>query len=267
MNKIEDEIIELLSMKNYPKQLFYDGNLELLKQKKIAIVGSRKPTQYSRNLAHQLSHALSCAGVCVVSGGAMGIDAIAHLGAGSSNTIAVLPCGIDIKYPSVNKNLLTDIQKNGLLLSQFDEGFRSAPWSFVVRNELVVALGDVLIVAEADEGSGSMRSIEFALAQGKEIYVFPQRMGESNATNILLQEDKAKAIYDIEAFVASFTKDMELPNNPHANKVSHVKSSDFLEFCKTNPTYEEVLKKYPEKVFEAEFSGFIEIRNARVYLL
>ncbi|MFA6197382.1 MAG: DNA-processing protein DprA [Sulfurimonas sp.] len=263
MNKIEDEIVALRSMKKYPKQLFYDGNLELLKQKKIAIVGSRKPTQYSRNLAHQLSHALSCAGVCIVSGGAMGIDAIAHLGAGSSNTIAVLPCGIDIKYPSVNKNLLTDIQKNGLLLSQFDEGFRSAPWSFVVRNELVVALGDILVVAEADEGSGSLRSIEFALAQGKEIYVFAQRVGESSATNNLLKEGKAKAIYDIDAFVASFTQDIF----PHANKVPHPKSSDFLEFCKTNPTYEEALKKYPEKLFEAELSGFIEIKNARVYLI
>ena len=135
----------------------------------------------------------------------------------------------------------------------------------VVRNELVVALGDVLIVAEADEGSGSMRSIEFALAQGKEIYVFPQRMGESNATNILLQEGKAKAIYDIDAFVASFTQDMELSH--YANKVPHAKSNDFLEFCKMNPTYEEALKKYPEKVFEAELSGFIEIRNARVYLI
>lgn len=90
MHKIEEEIAELLSMKNYPKQLFYSGNLDLLQRKKISIIGSRKPTQYSKNLAHRLSHALSKSGICVVSGGAMGIDAICHLGAGSSNTIAVL---------------------------------------------------------------------------------------------------------------------------------------------------------------------------------
>jgi DNA processing protein len=261
MNKIAYKIAELFSMKSYPKQLFYSGNLDLLKKKKISIVGSRKPTQYSKNLAQKLSSALSKSSVCIVSGGAMGIDAISHLGAGSSNTIAVLPCGIDVKYPSVNKNLLTDIEKNGLLLSQVDIGFCAAPWSFVVRNELVVALGDVLVVAEADIGSGSMRSIEFALKMGKEIYVFPQRVGESSATNILLQEGKAKAIYDIDAFVASFTQNMDISPNPHA------KSSDFLEYCKTTPTYEEALGRYPDKIFEAELSGEIEIKNARVYLL
>ncbi len=258
---LEDSIPELLSMKSYPKQLFYNGNLSLLQHKKISIVGSRKPSQYSKNLTHQLSFALAQNGVCIVSGGAMGIDAMAHLGAGSTNTIAVLPCGIEVKYPSVNKNLLTEIQKNGLLLSQFDVDFRPASWSFVVRNELVVALGDVLVVAEADEGSGSMRSVEFAQKMGKEIFVLPQRVGESSATNKLLAEGRAKAIYDIDAFVASFC------GVAHANTFPHAKEDEFLEYCKSNPTYEEALKKYPEKLFEAELSGVLEIKNARVYLL
>lgn len=186
--------------------------------------------------------------------------------------MTVLPCGIDIKYPSVNKHLLTEIEKNALLLSQFDLGFGAAPWSFVVRNELVVALGDALVVAEAEEGSGSMRSIEFALKMGKEIYVFPQRLGESEATNNLLKEGKAKAIYDIDAFVASFC----ISEVPHASTISDTKSTlfaspikadDFLDYCKSNPTYEEALKKYPQRVFEADLSGLIAVRNARVYLL
>lgn len=257
MKKIENKISELSSMKSYPSQLFYDGNLELLKSKKVSIVGTRKPSQYSRLLTHQLSSSLSKVGVCVVSGGAMGIDAISHKGAGSSNTIAVLPCGVDIKYPAVNKNLLSDIQTNGLLLSQFDLGFRATPWSFVVRNELVVALGDVLVVAEAELGSGSMRSVEFALKMGKEIFVFPQRLGESSATNGLLQEGKAKAIYDIEEFVSRFG----------AVEISHAKSDEFLEYCKTNPTYEEAIKKYPDRVFEAELSGEIKIENGKVIVL
>ena len=266
MQNIQEQIPALLCMKNYPKQLFYEGNLELLKQKKISIVGSRKPTQYSRTLAQKLSLALSKAGVCVVSGGAMGIDAVCHIGAGSANTIAVLPCGIDIKYPSVNKNLLGEIHKNGLLLSQFDVGFHAAPWSFVVRNELVVALGDVLVVAEAEEGSGSMRSVEFALKMKKEIYVFPQRVGESTATNALLQEGKAKAIYDIDAFVAMFCEDLHKEKKTPFLASPHIQD-EFLEFCNTNPTYDEALKKYPTRVFEAELSGLIAINNSRVYLL
>jgi DNA processing protein len=256
MPLLQDIVPELAQMKSYPKEIYYDGNLELLKLKKISIVGSRKPSKYSKELTHKLSSALGKSGVCVVSGGAMGIDAVAHMGAGSFNTLSVLPCGIDIKYPAVNKNLLTDIQKNGLLLSQFGEGFRATPWSFVLRNELVVALGDVLVVSEAELGSGSMRSIEFALKMGKEIFVLPQRMDESTATNVLLKNYKAKAIYDIEEFVSQFS-----------GKELSVKRDDFLSYCDTNPTYDEALSKYPDRIFEAELGGDIEIRNGKVLLL
>jgi len=168
--------------------------------------------------------------------------------------ITVLPCGIDIKYPAVNKNLLNDIERDGLLLSQFEDGFKSRPWSFVTRNELVVALGDVLVVCEAELNSGSMRSVEFALEMGKEIFVLPQRLGESSATNELLNSNKAKAIYDIDKFVSRFSNEL----------VPDVKKDDFLEYCKTNPTYDEALRKFPSKVFEAELSGEIDIVNARI---
>ena len=92
---------------------------------------------------------------------------------------------------------------------------------------------------------------------GKEIFVFPHRLGESGATNELLKEGKAKAIYDINEFVSRFgTIDVE-----------EVKKDSFLDYCNTSPTYEEALKKYPEKVFEAELNGDIEIRNAKVFIL
>jgi DNA processing protein len=256
MKTLTEKIPELYAMKSYPKELFYEGNLALLKKTKISIVGSRKPSKYSRTLTHQLSFLLSKNGICVVSGAAMGIDAVAHLGAGSANTIAVLPCGIDVKYPVVNKNLLYDIQNNGLLLSQFPPSFKAAVWSFVVRNELVVAIGDVLVVAEAELSSGSMRSIEYALTMGKEIYAFPHRLGESNATNALAKEGKVKIIYDLEEFVARFA----------TTSIPHAKKDDFLEFCKTAPTYEEAVQKYPERVFVAELSGEIEIIKGSVFL-
>jgi DNA processing protein len=245
-------------MKNYPKQLSCDGNLELLNRIKISIVGSRKPTKYSREQIQKLSSSLSKNGICVVSGGAMGIDATAHFGAGASNTIAVLPCGIDLRYPAVNKNLLNDIQKSGLLLSQFEGGYSATPWSFVVRNELVVALGEVLVVGEADIGSGTMRSVEFALKMGKEIFVLPQRLGESNATNQLVKERRAKVIYDIDEFVAKFST---------CQNIQPSKKCDFIEFCSTNPTYDEALAKYPNRVFEAELSGEVKIVNGRVVVL
>jgi len=257
MKKIQEYISELDSMKKYPEELFYEGNLALLKQVKVSIIGSRRPSKYSKELTHKLAKSLSQRGVCVVSGGAMGIDAIAHMGAGEFSTISVLPCGVDVKYPAVNKNLLSAIEKNGLLLSQFQNGFKATPWSFVVRNELVVALGDVLVVAEAELKSGSMRSIEFALKMGKKIYVFPQRLGESEATNQLLKEGKAEAIYSVEDFVSKFAT-LDSPN---------VVKDEFLLYCEKNPTYEEALQKYPERVFEAELNGEITIKDAKVFLV
>ncbi|ABB44935.1 SMF protein [Sulfurimonas denitrificans DSM 1251] len=258
MREIEFEIPELLSMKKYPKELFYSGNISLLDRVKISIVGSRKPTKYSRLFIEKLSSSLSNNGVCIVSGGAMGIDATAHLGATSSSTIAVLPCGVDVRYPAVNKNLLCEIEKNGLLLSQFESGSSATPWSFVVRNELVVALGEVLVVGEADVDSGTMRSVEFALKMGKKIFVLPQRLGESDGTNQLLRNKRAEAIYDIDEFVSRFSK----------NKVtiSGIKD-EFMEFCSTNPTYDEALSKYPQRVFEAELNGDIKIKNGLVIRL
>ncbi|MDT8338296.1 MAG: DNA-processing protein DprA [Sulfurimonas sp.] len=255
MSRVQESIPELLAMKNYPKELYYDGDIELLKRVKVSIVGSRKPTKYSRLCIQKLSSSLAKHGACIVSGGAMGIDATAHVGAGSANTIAVLPCGIDLRYPAVNKNLLNDIEKNGLLLSQFEAGFRATPWSFVVRNELVVALGEVLIVAEAEPESGTMRSVEFALKMGKKIFVLPHRIGESGGTNRLLEEAKAETIYDIDAFVAKFCASKNL---------QEIKEDAFIEFCRNNPTYDEAIAKYGAKVFEYELSGEIIINNGKL---
>ena len=251
---IAEKVKELSLMKKYPQNLSFSGNLELLKRKKIAIVGGRKPTQYTKITTHNLSSALSKAGICIVSGAAMGVDAIAHSGAKSSNTIAVLPNGLNHKYPAINKNLLASIEKDGLLLSQFDDDFKATSWSFVVRNELVVALGDVLIVTEAELGSGSMRSIEFALEMNKKIYVLPHRIGESSATNWLLQEGKAEAIYDIDKFVT------QMNGLTCKEKIE----DKFLEFCKKNPTYDEAMIHYGEIVFEYELDGQIEIIHGRV---
>ncbi len=219
----------------------------------VSIVGSRRPTQYAAQSAYRIANELARRGVAVVSGGAMGIDAAAHRGAGASNTIAVLPCGIDIRYPAVNASLLDDIGENGLLLSQFEPGFRAAPWSFVVRNELVVALGTALVVAEAEPESGSMRSVEFARRMGRKIYALPHRLGESGGTNGLIQNGEAEAIYDIERFADRFAKaEPERVEDP------------FMIFCAGNPTYEEALEKFGDRLFEAELEGRIKVLNGRV---
>ncbi len=253
MKPIQGRIPELESMRRYPERLYISGSTALLERRRVSIVGSRRPTQYASAAAHRIASALAGYGVAVVSGGAMGIDAAAHRGAGAANTIAVLPCGIDLRYPAVNAKLLEQISAEGLLISQFEPGFRATPWSFVARNEIVVALSEVLVVAEAQKGSGSMRSVEFARKMGKKIYVLPHRIGDSDGTNALLKEGAAEVIYDIDEFTALF-----------ADGDSNREKEEFIDFCSRHPTYEEVLEKFGEHLFEAELEGRVSVVNGRV---
>lgn len=253
MSLMATSIPELHSMRKYPEKLFYKGSLDLLSRPKISIVGTRHPNPYTRAITYELSKRLSAHRIVIVSGAAGGVDTLAHTGAGAENTIAVLPCGIDIRYPASNKKMIEQIEEKGLLLSPFEEGFTPYHWSFVVRNEIVVALGEALIVTEADIGSGSMRSVEYALEMEKPIYVLPHRLGESAATHQLLSQGKASAIEDMDQFIASITHHAICRND-----------SPLIAFCRTMPTYEEVMQMFPNEIFEAELSGMIEVRNGRV---
>jgi len=253
---IIETISELAVMKKYPKELFYKGKLELLKRPKVSIVGTRRPSNYTRQFTHTLAKALAKRGVCIVSGAAMGVDTIAHEGAEAPNTIAVVANGLDIRYPAINKNLIESIENEGLILSQFNDGFRATGWSFVVRNEVVVALGDILIVTEAELNSGSMRSVEYAQKMGKKIFVLPHRLGESSGTNYLLNKGKATVIQDIETFVSRFG--MEVDDN--------IEKDDFFYFCQKSPSFDESLEKFGDRVYEAELEGIITIQNGIVRL-
>ncbi len=255
IQKIDFHIPKLDSMKKYPKDLYYIGNTSLLKQTKVSIVGSRHPNQYSTQIIEQISSKLSNFDICIVSGGAMGIDTIAHKAAGL-NTIMIAGTGLDKRYPSINTNMIKNIEKNGLLLSQFEAGTPSNRWNFPIRNELVVALGEILIVAYADINSGTMRSVEYALKMKKEIYVLPHRIGQSEGTNGLLKNNQAKAIYNIDEFISQFTNYSSL----------NIEEDKFLKYCQTNPSYDEAVNKYGQKVFEYDLLGKIHILNGKVLI-
>ncbi len=244
---------EFSSLKKNPEKIFYRGNTDLLSLRKVSIVGSRKAYAYSRAAVQTLAGELAKRNVCVISGGAMGIDAAAHTGA-YPKTIAVLANGLDIVYPKVNKRLLEDMAQNSLLLSEYSDGIEAKPYSFVQRNRLVVALGEVLVVAQADLDSGSMRSVEYALEMGKSIYVLPHRLGESEGSMRLLQEGKASLITDINAFADIFGK---------------IETGDdvFLEFCSCSPSYEEVLDYDAQKLFEYELQGKVKVVQGRVVVV
>ena len=232
------------------KKCDFLGNLELLKPPKVSIVGSRRATQYAKEITFQLARGFAKRGWVVVSGAAMGIDAMAHRGAGAANTIAVLPCGIQERYPKVNASLIDAIAANGLIVSQFEKNFKATPWSFVVRNELVVGLGEFLIVAEAAKGSGSMRSVEIAKELGKKIYVLPHRIGQSQGTNDLAASGEAEVIWNLEGFLSRFGSEKE---------------DAMTSFLKSAPFLDEALERFGEKIYELEIEGIVEIVGGKVY--
>ena len=241
-------------MKKEPTAVFYRGDTELLTRAKISIVGTRKPTQYTKQMTADLAHGLASAGVVIVSGGAMGVDGQAHFGAGYANTIVVMPSGLDLFYPTGHRSMFEKIEKEGLLLSMYEDGIKAANWTFVQRNEMVVALGDVLIVSEALRDSGSMRSVAFAQKMGKKIYTLAHRMGESEGTMDLVKRGEAEVIYDIDAFVAQY------------GVTKQVEADSFLQFCQGTPSYEETLKLYGEQLAIYELEGKIIIKDGRVRL-
>lgn len=251
------QIPELKTMKAYPKELFYIGNTQVLKQRKISIVGTRRPNSYTKEFTHKLASKLSSTGACIVSGAAMGVDAIAHKASQNYNTIAVVANGLDIKYPSVNKNLIENIEKNGLMLSAYNKGIKARNYTFVHRNEIVVALGEVLIVSQADIKSGSLTSVEYALKMNKKVYTLPHRINESLGTQDLVKKGLIEVIYDIDEFI----QELGLCKTQESLK------DDFLEYCKSCPPYDEAVFKYSDKVFEYELMGKIQIKNAKIFVL
>lgn len=257
IEKIENYILELKSMKKYPKTLHKIGNFNLLKKLKISIVGTRKPLKYTKDYTYILSNKLSKNGVVVISGGALGVDSIAHHGAGFKNTIMILATGLKVKYPSINSKMIENIEKQGLVISQFYDNFKATTWSFVVRNELVVALGDILIVTEADINSGSMRSVEFAIEMKKKIYVLPHSLENSKGTNLLLEKGLAEPIYNIDKFINKFGE-MNINENDNLD--------EFFIFCKKSPTLEEAVIKFQDRVYEEELNGNIVVRNGYLFL-
>lgn len=251
VNKNDSLIEELENMKKYPNDIFYKGNISLLKKRKISIVGTRKPNSYTKQLTYKISSELSKRDIVIVSGAAIGVDAIAHNATQNFNTIAVMANGLDIRYPAINSKLIQAIEKQGLALSTYKEGLGPRKYTFVHRNEIVVSLGEILIVTQADENSGTLTSIDYALKMGKTVYAIPHRIGESIGTQKLLEEGLIQPIYNLETFLDSFGK-VKNENNT------------LSKYLNTYPLYEEALKKYPKEIFELELEGSIIIENGYV---
>ncbi len=167
--------LSLKEIDNPPVVIFGLGAKEALKQRAIAIVGSRKASSYGLRVCASLARDLVQEGFTIVSGLAMGIDACAHKAALDSNgrTIAVKGCGLDVNYPQRNAQLAEKIKNKGAVISEFFPGVTAEPGNFPRRNRIISALSLAVIVVEGGLRSGSLITAYLGLEQGKEVMAVP----------------------------------------------------------------------------------------------
>ncbi len=254
MNIIKKIPKELLELKNPPKELYFKGNIDLLNAPKIAIIGSRRASVYTKNCVLSLANMLKNAGVVVVSGGAIGVDIKAHEGA-MPLSIGVFANGLDEIYPRSNERSIKELYKNALAISENEPNYKAKPYDFLLRNRLIIALSKAVVIAQADLKSGSMQSARLCKELKKELFVLPQRLNESEGTNLLLAKKEASLINDFKAFVKLFAQPKE------------EEKDEFLEFCKKENSLDKILAKFGNLVYEYELLGKLEINGTFVRVL
>jgi DNA processing protein len=190
------QILEHIAL--MPKMLRYLGILPSERLPSVAVVGSRKPTRYGEETAYKFAYELAQRGVVIVSGLALGTDAIAHTAAldAGGTTIAVLGNGLPRIYPSTNHALAERILDNGgAILSEFDENYPPLPPNFLQRNRIVSGLSDAVLVIEANERSGTLSTAAHALSQNRLVYAVPGNITSplSAGCNNLLKQGAAPA--------------------------------------------------------------------------
>jgi len=171
----EDYPKSLLEIADPPALLFCKGRRALLNRPGLGIVGSRNATPQGVRDAEAFAHALSDAGLTIVSGLALGIDAAAHRGglAGAGSSVAVIGTGLDRIYPARNKALAHQLAENGLIVSEFPLGTPPLPGHFPRRNRLISGLSRGVLVVEAAPDSGSLITARVAAEQGREVFAIP----------------------------------------------------------------------------------------------
>ncbi|MES1189942.1 MAG: DNA-processing protein DprA [Steroidobacter sp.] len=165
----------LQQLPDAPTALFVSGNVQLLSMPQLAMVGSRNPTPYGREIATAFAQHLTQCGLAITSGLADGIDAASHRGAldGSGHTIAVCGTGLDVVYPRSSTDLAQEIEQHGALISEFPIGTAARKYHFPLRNRIISGLSLGTFVVEAALHSGSLITAKQAGEYGREVFALP----------------------------------------------------------------------------------------------
>lgn len=199
---------KLKSIKNPPKKLYYKGNLELLKEDAIAVIGSRKLTEYGKRYEKIVVKELALRDIVIVSGLALGADSVAHEETLNFNgkTIAVMGSGFSNIFPKENINIYERIlSQNGLVLTEYDDDIKPISKNFPERNRIVSGLSVGVLVVEATCISGTSITANLAWNQGRKVYAFPGRLDSKQGmgVNRLIQKG-AKLVISVQDIIEDF---------------------------------------------------------------
>lgn len=176
-----------------PSKLYVFGDDAILNKPSIAIIGCRQASEYGKRIAFKFAYELAQKGVIIISGLARGIDTCAHIGAvrAQGKTIAVLGSGFAHIYPEENKSLCKEIIKTGgAVITEYEKEMKPLKMNFPIRNRIISGLSDGVLVVEAKQKSGTLITVDYALEQGKDVFVIPGNITNQNSfgTNELIKQ-------------------------------------------------------------------------------
>ncbi len=243
---------------NLPKVIYYKGNLEILENPTVSIVGTRYPSSTAKNFVYKLSNALFENGFTVVSGGAFGIDTAAHMGA-IGRTVVVMGCGLSRLYPKENTSLFDRIlNERGLIISELPLYVRPSKGNFPARNRIIAALGDTVVIGQSPSKSGALITAKWALDYGKEVWAIPGDPDDvRNYGSNKLIFDGAKPLYDISEFLREIKGEtfVYYVIKPKLNE----KESALVEFLREERSLDEIIENFGKDIFSILFD--LQIRG------
>lgn len=191
----------LKEIDDYPVVLYFKGDKSVLKGRMFSIVGTRFPSAYGRKVTREFADEISKAGYTIVSGMAKGVDTVAHRAALDNGmpTVAVCGAGIDVVYPVDNKGLAEEIAKKGLIITEYKPKTPPVNYNFPYRNRIISALSSSILVPEAGNNSGSLITVNYAVEQGKNVYIVPGSIysPESKGANDYLKKLQGAMVTEI----------------------------------------------------------------------
>lgn len=209
--------ITLRKIPKSPSVLYYKGKIEIINNNKnIAVIGSRKCSEAGRKLAYRTGQLVGKAGINLVNGLALGCDTEALKGALSvgGKCVAVMPCGLDEIYPKTNQKLAERILENGgCLISEYPVGIKLKNYQYIERDRLQSGVSQGVLVVEAEVGSGTMHTVDFAIKQYRRLACYYHEfLNFSSGNQYLSESGKAKTVKDdkdIQEFLQQILQDEE----------------------------------------------------------